>query len=359
MCMSARPACRAEACRAPPRVEDTAGGRRHWHAGPRSSPRRCLRAAPSTSPTAPPRPAIVRDLRTAAAAHWALRLPAGASLSATDTARVTRPVRTCHAHRTRFTPSSSTPMPSVAVATLLRLRTRTIGRWTSSLGRDERRTSCTSRRPTRATSSNSTNGGRVCRGGGCRRCASREQARLAVGAQPGDHRRRRRTAEHRTGEALRRAQEGDRQPDRRSRQGRHADARPGHRAEEARRFRPGAARRRARPAWVRPRAGRRAPRLQLRLRPRPLRSLRRRGTSTSGSRRSSCAPSCNRARPSRRSRPRTTRPPTGSWQRCSPEGKKRLDAAVTSGKVTAAQEKSMLDKLKAVLTDAVNGKLPS
>jgi hypothetical protein len=40
------------------------------------------------------------------------------------------------------------------------------------------------------------------------------------------------------------------------------------------------------------------------------------------------------------------------------EGKKRLDASVASGKLTAAQEQSMLDKLKALLTDAVNGKVP-
>ena len=41
------------------------------------------------------------------------------------------------------------------------------------------------------------------------------------------------------------------------------------------------------------------------------------------------------------------------------DGKKHLDAAVTAGRLTAAQEQSMLDKLKALLTDVVNGKLPA
>ena len=40
------------------------------------------------------------------------------------------------------------------------------------------------------------------------------------------------------------------------------------------------------------------------------------------------------------------------------ESKKRLDAAVKAGKITAANEQKFLDKLKTVLTDVVNGKLP-
>ena len=41
------------------------------------------------------------------------------------------------------------------------------------------------------------------------------------------------------------------------------------------------------------------------------------------------------------------------------ESKKRLDAAVTSGKLSAADEQTTLDHLKTILTAAVNGKRPA
>ncbi len=41
------------------------------------------------------------------------------------------------------------------------------------------------------------------------------------------------------------------------------------------------------------------------------------------------------------------------------DAKKRLDAAVTAGRLTAAKEQTLLDNTKAMLTDLVNGKKPT